>query len=101
MFSTGMTSEVVLDRQVGVGDRLGLDALRRVDDEQRAFAGAQAARHLVVEVDVPGRVDQLQLVFVAVLGAILQPHGLRLDRDPALALELELVQELVDLLAHR
>ena len=44
--------EVVLDREVGVRERLRLDPLRGVDDEQRAFARLQRARHLVGEVDV-------------------------------------------------
>ena len=52
--------EVVLDRQVGVGQRLRLDALRRVDQQQRALAGGQRPRHLVREVDVPRRVDQVE-----------------------------------------
>jgi hypothetical protein len=30
-----------LDGEVGVGDRLGLDALGGVDDEQRALAGGE------------------------------------------------------------
>ena len=84
--------EVVLDRQVRVRDRLRLDPLRRVDDEHRALARLQRARHLVREVDVPGRVDQVQLVAL--------PHdadGLRLDRDAALALEIHRVEQL---LAH-
>ena len=82
--------EVVLDRQVGVRERLGLDPLRRVDDEQRAFAGLQRARHLVREVHVPGRVDQVQLVALPE-----HAHCLRLDRDPALALELHRVEQLL------
>ena len=53
---------VVLDRLVDVGQRLRLDALRRVDDQQRAFAGGEAPRHLIGEVDVAGRVHQVQLV---------------------------------------
>ena len=44
--------EVVLDRQVGVGERLRLDALRGVDHQQRPLARGQAARDLVGEVDV-------------------------------------------------
>ena len=35
---------VVLDRLVDVGQRLRLDPLRRVDDQQRALAGGEAAR---------------------------------------------------------
>ena len=54
--------EPVLDRQVGVGDGLRLDALGGVDDEQRALAGGEAARDLVGEVDVAGGVDQVQVV---------------------------------------
>ena len=59
--------EVLLHRQMHVGDGLRLDALRRVNDEQRAFARAQAARHFVGKIHVAGRVDQVQLVGLAVL----------------------------------
>ena len=34
---------VVLDRLVDVGERLRLDPLRRVDHQQRALAGGEAA----------------------------------------------------------
>ena len=88
--------EVVVDREVGVRDRLRLDPLRRVDDEQRALARLQRARHLVGEVDVAGRVDQVQLVALP-----RDAHGLRLDRDPALALEVHRVEHLRAHLALR
>ena len=58
--------EVVLDREIGVGERLRFDALRRVDQQQRAFARGQRSRHLVAEVHVPGRVDQVEDVLLAV-----------------------------------
>ena len=51
-----------VDRQVGVGERLRLDALRRVDDQQRALACGERPRYLVAEVDVARRVDQVELV---------------------------------------
>ena len=53
---------VVLDRLVDVGEGLRLDALRGVDDEERAFAGGEAAADLIGEVDVAGRVHQVELV---------------------------------------
>ena len=87
-----------VDRQVGVGDGLGLDALRGVDQQQRALARGQRARDLVGEVHVPGRVDQVQLVGLAVARLVEHAHGLGLDRDPALALEVHGVQQLR---AHR
>jgi hypothetical protein len=39
--------EVVLDREVRVGQRLRLDALRRVHQQQRSFAGRERPRHFV------------------------------------------------------
>ena len=84
--------EPVLDREVGVRERLRLDALRGVDHEQRPLAGLQRARDLVGEVDMPGRVDEVELV--ALPG---DADGLGLDRDAALPLELHRVE---DLLAH-
>ena len=84
--------ELVVEREVRVGERLRLDALRGVDEEQRALARLERPRDLVREVDVPGRVDEVQLVALPE-----HAHRLRLDRDPALALELHRVE---DLLAH-
>ena len=85
----GQQLEVVLDREVRVCDRLRLDSLGGVDDEHGALARLQRARHFVREVHVPGRVDQVQLVPLPG-----HAHGLRLDRDPALALELHRVEHL-------
>ena len=48
----GHDLEVVLEGQVAVGQRLGLDALGGVDQQDDALAGGQAAGHLVAEVDV-------------------------------------------------
>ena len=86
--------EVVLDREVGVGQRLRLDALRRVDEQQRALARGERPRHLVGEVDVPGRVDQVEDVVLAVVGVVGQPDRVRLDGDAALALEVHAVEDL-------
>ena len=59
---------VVVDRLVDVGQRLRLDALAGVDDQQRALAGGERARHLIGEVDMAGRVDQVEDVVLAILG---------------------------------
>ena len=88
--------EVVLDREVGVRERLRLESLRGVDDEQRPLARLQRPRDLVGEVDVARRVDQVELVALP-----LDAHGLRLDRDPALALQVHRVEHLGPHLALR
>ena len=84
--------EVVVEREVRVCQRLRLDPLRGVDEEQRPLAGLERARDLVAEVDVARSVDQVQEV-VAPANA----DRLGLDRDPALALQLHGVEKL---LAH-
>ena len=90
--------EAAVDREVGVRERLRLDPLRGVDDQERSFARLQRARHLVREVHVARRVDEVELV-----AAPAHAHGLRLDRDAALALELHRVEQLLAHLAlgHR
>jgi hypothetical protein len=92
--------EVVLDRQVGVRQGLGLESLRGVDDQDRALAGGQGARDLVGEVDVPRGVDEVELVLLA----LVLPEDadrLGLDGDAALALELHRVEQLLAHLARR
>ena len=82
----------MLEREVAVGERLRLDALSSIDDEHDAFAGGEASAHLVAEIDVAGRVDEMQDVATPV-----DPYVLGLDRDSALALEIHRVEVL---LAH-
>ena len=43
---------------------------------------------------MPGRVDQVQVVSLAVCRRVGHAHGLRLDRDPALPLEVHRVEHL-------
>ena len=52
--------QVTVQRQVQVGQRLRLDALRGVDQQHRTLAGGQRPRHLVGEVDMARGVDQMQ-----------------------------------------
>ena len=96
---TGMIVRPFAQREVDVGEGLGLDALGGVDDEDRALAGLEAAADLVREVDVAGRVDQVQPVGEAVLRRVVEPHGARLDRDALLALEVHRVEDLARHLA--
>ena len=84
----------MLDRQIDIGQCLRLDALRGIDYQQRAFAGGQRARDLVGEIDVPRRVDQIQLIRLTVDGAVLHAHRFSLDGDALLALEVHRVEHL-------
>ena len=90
-----------VERVVDVGERLRLDALAGVDHQQRALAGGERARHLIGEVDVAGRVHQVEDVGLAVLGLVVEPHRLRLDGDAALALDIHRIEHLLDHVARR
>ena len=82
------------DGEIRIRQRLRLHALRCVDHQQRAFAGSQRARNFVAEVHVAGRVDQVELIGLAVLRLVHHAHGVGLDGDAALALQVHGVQHL-------
>ena len=86
--------EVLLERQIDVGERLGLNAFGRVDDEQGALGRCEAARDLVGEIHVARRVDQVQLDLLTGGRRVLHAHRARLDRDPLLALQRHAVEQL-------
>ncbi len=90
-----------VDGKVGVGQRLRLDALRGVHDEHRALAGRERTRDLVVEVHMARRVDEVEDVVLPVFRVVEQRHGVRLDGDAALALQIHVVEDLVFHFAQR
>ncbi len=97
----GNDLQSVVDRNVGVGQCLRFDALRGVDHQQRAFAGGQRARDFVAEIDVPGGVDQVELVGLAVGRRIHHADGVSLDGDAAFTLQVHGVEHLGLHLARR
>ena len=84
-----------IDRVIDVGQRLRLDALGGVDHQQRALDGGERAVDLIGEVDVAGRVDQIEDVILAVVRPVVEAHGLRLDGDAALVLDVHIVENLL------
>ena len=93
--------QIVVQGQIEVGDRLGLDALRSIDDDQRAFASHERTPHLVREIDVARGVDQVQQIVLAVGGAVGERDRVALDRDAPLALDIHRVEHLIAKLALR
>ena len=90
----GNNFEAVIDRKVGVGEGLRFDSLRSIDHEQRAFARRQRARDFVGKIHVAGRVDQVELVRLAVVRGVHHADGVGLDGDAALALQIHGVEHL-------
>ena len=89
-----------IQRVIDVGQRLRLDALTSVNHQQRAFAGRERTRDLIGEVDMARRVHEIENVGLAVLRDVVEPDGLRLDRDAALALDIHGIQHLLDHVAR-
>ena len=85
----------MLDRHVEIGEGLGLHALGGIDEQQHPFAGSQSPRHFIGEVHVSGGIHEVQVVLAPDLILVRQSNGLRLDRDPAFALDVEVVEKLV------
>ncbi len=83
-----------VEREEQIRERLRLDPLRRVDDEDGALACGERARDFVREVDVSRRVDEVELVRLAAVRGVGHAYGVELDRDAALALEVERVEHL-------
>ena len=77
-----------------IGDGLRLDTLGGVDNEHRALAGGQRTRDLVGKVNVARRIDQVELIRLAIIGVIGHANGIGLDRDAALALDIHGVEQL-------
>ena len=86
--------EIVPRGEKSVGDGLRFDALARVHDQQRAFAGGKRAGNFVGKIHVAGRVDQVQAIFVAVARGVMQANALGLDGDAALALQVHGIEHL-------
>ena len=87
--------QVRLEREDRVGDRLRLDALRGVDEQHRRLARGHGAGDLVGEVDVAGRVEEVQEVRPPVARRVAHRDGVRLDGDAALLLQVHRVEQLV------
>ncbi len=85
--------------EVNVGHGLGLDALGRVDDQQRSFASGEGARNFIGEIDMSGSVGKIKGVFLAILRGVTHRDRVSLDRDPAFALEIHRIEKLILLFA--
>src|SRR5262245_40937945 len=84
--------QILLHCEVNIRNGLSLDALGGIDNQKSAFAGAQAARNFVGEIDVARSVNQVQLVFLPVFGLVVHGDGMGLDGDTALALQIHRVE---------
>jgi hypothetical protein len=77
----------LLNRGVAIGNGLGFNPLCRVYHQQGTLTGVQRSRHLITEINMTGRVDEVQFIHLPIIGLVLQGHALRFNRDPTFALD--------------
>ena len=87
--------EVMINREVGIGQRLRLHALRRIDHEDGTVARGKAARNLIVEIHMSRRIDQIENIFLSIVRMVNRTDCLGLDRDTALTLQIHIIQHLI------
>ena len=87
--------EAFLDGEIGIGQRLGLDTLGGIGHQERSLARLETSGYLVREVDVARGVDEVQFVPRSRRMVEVDPHRVRLDRDPPLPLQVHVVEHLV------
>ena len=93
--------QIVVHRQIGVGQGLRLHSLGGVHDEDRPFAGNEGTGHLIVEVHMSGGVDEIEFVCVSIFRLVGKGDSAGLDGDAALLLQFHSVQQLAAHIARR
>jgi len=95
LIDNGEDLQAVIYCQIAVGKGLRLDALGGIDNENSALTGGQRPADLVVEIDMAGGIDEIEVIGFAVIGFIIQRDGTGLDGDAALPLQLHIIQDLI------
>ena len=86
---------VHINRLIDIGQGLRLNPLAGINHQKRAFASRQRAVYFIGKIDMARRINQVQLISLAILRLIIQPHGLRLNGDAAFALNIHIIQHLL------
>ena len=84
-----------VNRKICICKRLSLNSLCCVHHKQCTLTGVERARDLVVEVNMPGRVDEVQLVHLTVRSLVIKPDGTRFYGYSPFPLKLHVVKHLL------
>jgi len=79
--------QIELHGGIAICNALRFDTLGCIHHQHCPFASRQRSRYFVRKIDVPRRIDNVELVGGAVFGEVIERDSLCLDRDPALAFE--------------
>ena len=87
--------QVVVQGQIHVGQCLGLHALGRIHHQHRPVTGRQGTGHFISEVHVARGINEMEQIVMTVSGMVDELHGIELDGDAPLPLQVHGVQDLV------
>ena len=90
----GNQLQVSFHRQVQIRQRLRLDTLSGIDDQNSPLARLKSAADLVAEIYVAGGVDQVHDVLFAIVGVVDHAHGGRFDGDALFPFDVHGIQHL-------
>ena len=80
--------------QIDIRQCLCLNALCRIHHQNGAVAGRQRTADLIIEIHMARSIDEVENVFLSVLCFIYGTHGLCLDGNATLSLQVHIVQNL-------
>ena len=83
-----------IDGGVCVGNGLRLNALRSVNNQNRAFTRLHGALHFIVKVHMPWRIDEVQHEFF-IFVFMKYRDCRRFDRNAAFAFEIHVIEHLI------
>ena len=86
--------KIMIQREIGIRERLRLDPLARIHDQDRAVAGCESPGYLVIKVHMTRRIDEVKNIFLPVPRPIDDSRGLRFNRDSPLPLDIHIVEDL-------
>ena len=95
LVENGNDLQIIFQGQIHIGQGLGLNPLAGIHNKQCPLTGLQRAAHLIGEVDVAWRIDQVEDVALSIRSGVLHAGGLKLDRDAAFTLQFHVVEELL------
>jgi len=95
LIDDGNDDQVGFEGEVKIGKGLGFDALGGIHDEESAFASIESTADLVVEIDMPGSIDEVKFEIFAILSGVGHANRGGFDSDALLALEIHSIEHLL------
>ena len=87
----GKYVQIMIQRQIDIGQRLGFDSLRGIHHKNSAVTGRQTPGHLIVKIYMARRIDHIENIFFSILGLVYGTDGLGLNGNPAFPLQIHVV----------